>query len=292
MNLERLKVFYVVAKHGSFTKAATALNITQPPLTVAIKLLEQELQAKLFIRSSRGVVLTPEGEKLFEFSSRFIEEAEITRKLIKDNAGEPQGELKIISTPYLASTWLPKFFASFFKKYPKLETSIIGSLENIDIAHADIAIRTFIPHHPHIIQNPLYSFHSKLWASAEYLQEYGVPTTPEDLDKHRLICFKELDKSYGNYGSTQWILNVGSHQKPREPYMTTNSVEGLINLASYGLGIIESPQEYVEIKHTHLVQILPWIQSPIIEVFYSYSELIKDSNRIQAFKKYVQEIFS
>lgn len=292
MNLGRIKVFYSIAKNGNFTRAASVLNITQPSLTVSIKLLEQELQTKLFNRSPRGVTLTPEGEKLFEFSKRFIEEAEITEKLIKDNAKEPQGNLKIISTPYLASTWLPKFFADFFRKHQSLKVSIIGALENIDVGHADIAIRTFIPHHPHIIQNHLYSFHSKLWASPEYLCSYGVPKSPEDLDNHRLICFRECEKSYGAYGSTQWILNVGSHHKPRDPYMTTNSIEGLINLASCGLGIIESPEEYLNIKNTGLVQILPQLQSPVIEVFYSYSELIKESNRIRSFINYVEEIFN
>lgn len=292
MNLERLKNFYFIAKHGSFTKAANSLNITQPPLTISIKLLEDELQAKLFKRSSKGVTLTPAGEKLFEFSKKIMHEAEITKKLIKDDTEIPQGHLKIISTPYLASTWLPKFFTNFFKKYPKLNVTIIGELDHIDIGHADIAIRTFMPHHPHVIQKPFYSFHSKLWASPEYLQNFGIPESAEALDNHRLLCFGGEDDTYNIYGSTQWILNIGNSHKTREPYMITNSIEGLINLANYGFGIIESPEEYIKIRNTELVQILPHLQSPVIEVFYSYTEQIKDSSRIKAFNNYIQEYFS
>jgi len=246
---------------------------------------------KLFIRSSKGVILTPAGEKLYEFSKKVMHEAEITKKLIKDNDKEPQGHLKITSTPYLASTWLPKFFANFFKKYPKLSVTIIGELDHIDVEHADVAIRTFMPHHPYIIQKPLHSFHSKLWASSEYLNNYGIPHSAEDLDNHHLLCFGGNDNSYNIYGSTQWILNVGTHQRIREPYMRINSIEGLINLANEGFGIIESPEEYIKIKNTGLVQVLSHLQSPVIEVFYSYSEQIKESSRIKAFDNYIQGTF-
>ena len=172
MNLERIKVFYFVAKSRNFTKASSVLNISQPSLTVAVKLLENELQTKLFIRSPRGVTLTPEGERLFEFAKKFLEEAEITIKLIKDNADEPQGELKIVTTPYLASAWIPRHFSSFFNKYPKIHPCIIGTFEDITVNRADIAIRTFMPHHPHLIQKHFLSLHHRLWESNEYLHKY------------------------------------------------------------------------------------------------------------------------
>ncbi|AIL12845.1 hypothetical protein IM40_03890 [Candidatus Paracaedimonas acanthamoebae] len=290
MNLERLKVFYFIAKNGSFTKAAAALNITQPPLTVAIKLLEQELQAKLFERSSKGVTLTSEGEKLFEFAKKVIEEAEITKKLIKDNGEEPQGELKIVSTPYLASVWIPHHLSSFFNKYPKIHPCITGTFEDITVNRADIAIRTFIPHHPHLVQKHFLSLHHRLWASQDYLNKYGVPRCAEDLDDHQLITFD--NKSYDMYGSAHWILNVGAHKKPRKPYITCNSVEGLINIAEKGFGIIETSEEYVDLKAHNLVKVLPDITAPTVEIYYIYSTRMEESKKIHAFETFIYENFS
>ena len=60
------RIFYYVAKCGSFTQAANALLGNQPNITRAIKSLEYELGCTLFIRSNKGVALTPEGEKLYQ----------------------------------------------------------------------------------------------------------------------------------------------------------------------------------------------------------------------------------
>lgn len=289
MDLARLKIFYTLAKAGSFTKAAKVLNISQSAISHSLQVFEYRIKAKLVNRSPKGLTLTPQGERLFEFAQKVIHEAEIITNLIQDDADIPQGHLKIITTPYLASTWIPKHFAKFFKQYPDLQVSIVGELEDINVESADIAIRTFMPHHPHIIQNHFCSFHSKLWASPEYLKQFGTPQTAEDLDNHRLIAFGGTPKPYDTYGSTRWILHVGSHHKPREPYITTNSVEGLINLAKLGLGIIEALEEYINIQPDELVQVLPDIESPVVEVYYNYSKLARNSSKIKAFENFVHE---
>lgn len=64
-NLEYYKVFYYAASYGSITKAAVALSVSQPAVSQAIRQLEESLGAKLFIRASRGIRLTAEGEQLF-----------------------------------------------------------------------------------------------------------------------------------------------------------------------------------------------------------------------------------
>ena len=65
VNYEYYKIFYFVGKYGNFTKAAQALNNSQPNVTRAMNNLEHEMQCTLFIRTNRGVRLTPEGENLY-----------------------------------------------------------------------------------------------------------------------------------------------------------------------------------------------------------------------------------
>src|SRR5262249_17061831 len=91
------------------------------------------------------------------------------------------------------------------------------------------------------------------------------------------------------YGSVHWILNVGAHTKKRVPYMVANSTEGVINLAIQGFGIIEAPKEYVEIKKSNLVQVLPELDSPIIDTYFIYSKEFEKSQKIQVFTEYVEK---
>lgn len=65
VNLEYYRIFYYVAKYQNFTRAARAMGNSQPNITRAMNLLEQEIHCTLFIRTNRGVRLTPEGEKLY-----------------------------------------------------------------------------------------------------------------------------------------------------------------------------------------------------------------------------------
>ena len=71
VNFEYYKIFYYVAKYHNFTKAAQALNNSQPNITRAMNCLEQQLNTTLFIRTNRGVQLTPEGEQ-FEYMYRLF----------------------------------------------------------------------------------------------------------------------------------------------------------------------------------------------------------------------------
>lgn len=290
MNLERLKVFYVVAQEGSLANAAKKLHIAQPALSRTIKLLEEELGTQLFDRMSKlGLRLTLQGERTLKFAEKTLREAALFEKLIKEKTEEVQGNFTIVTTPYLASTWLPHHLLGFINQYPKLKIKIVGKLEDINISQGDIIIRTFIAHHPHLIQKHLCFLHTKLWASPDYLKKFGAPQTAEELDNHRLITFD--DNVSNPYGSVSWILNVGtSIENVREPYLQNNSYEGLINLANTGLGIIEAYEEYINLKPHHLVQVLPELEGPIVDIYYIFPKATEHSKKIKAFEEYVSSL--
>ena len=79
-NLEYYKVFYYAAKYGSLTSAAAELSVSQPAVSQALKQLEGSLGAKLFVRASRGIRLTPEGEVLYEHIKEAYEQIELGEK--------------------------------------------------------------------------------------------------------------------------------------------------------------------------------------------------------------------
>lgn len=291
MSLDRLKVFYVVAKEGSLASAAKKLHIAQPALSRTIKLLEEELGTQLFERMSKlGLRLTLQGERTLEFTEKILNESELFEKIIKENTDKPQGELKIVTTPAMASFWLAQFLPGFIEKYPEIRLDIIGETSAIEGTpeKGDVFIRTYIDHHPYLIQRHLQSFHHKLWASLEYLEKYGTPQKIEDLNHHQLLTYEKT--GYNIYANTTWILDIGENRdKPRKPSLTFNSIEGLINYADAGLGIIGMPIELVKLKSKKLINILEDVNGPIIDIYCIYPESRKDSKKIASFVDYLED---
>lgn len=85
INLNVLKYFYEIANTKNITKASANLNISQPALTRAIKQLEEELNKELFLRSKKGVVLTQEGEILYEYTKTMLKKLNSTLNTIEDS---------------------------------------------------------------------------------------------------------------------------------------------------------------------------------------------------------------
>ena len=95
MDWEKLKIFHQVAKAGSFTGAARQLGISQSALSRHVRDLEQSLGTALFTRHARGLVLTSEGERLFETASEVSERVGLTEQALLETVQSPQGPLRV-----------------------------------------------------------------------------------------------------------------------------------------------------------------------------------------------------
>jgi DNA-binding transcriptional LysR family regulator len=292
MDLSRLKIFYKVAREGNLMKAATSLHVSQSALSRQIQMLEQELKTQLFERTSKGVKLTPEGEKVFIVAKDIVEKAEHLEKTLLENPNEPAGDIHIITTPAVGETELTFFLLEFLEKYPDIKIRITTKIDNLNLQDADVTIRTFILNHPELKQLHLKSFHMKLWASQAYLDKFGVPKTLKDLDNHRILVFER--DYYNPYSNTNWILHVGieAEQISREPFYTITSNEGLYKAALKGYGIVHLPKEYVKIQGGGLVEVLPAIEGPRIDVYFIYSKRLEKFKRINLLYEFLHKKFS
>ena len=128
VNLELYKVFYTVAKSGSLTKAAQELYISQPAVSQSVKQLESLLGISLFIRTHKGMELTPAGGKLIfkkvEEALKLIEDAENGISELKTSAS---GTIRIGATDSIFSHLLSDKIASFSEKYPAVKLELISS---------------------------------------------------------------------------------------------------------------------------------------------------------------------
>lgn len=126
-NLEYYKVFYYAAKCKSLTQAALQLSISQPAVSQALRQLEELLQAKLFVRSSRGIRLTPEGEALFFHVKRGYEEIELGEKKLFQILNLESGELRIGASDMTLRFYLLPFLEKYHELYPHIKVTVTNA---------------------------------------------------------------------------------------------------------------------------------------------------------------------
>ncbi|WMJ86268.1 LysR family transcriptional regulator [Anaerocolumna sp. MB42-C2] len=127
MNLEYYKIFYYVAKFGSFTSAAEELCISQPAVSQGIKLLETNLGSNLFIRTQKGVKLTPEGEVLYSYIARGYETILLGETKFKKMIDLENGEIRIGASDMTLQFYLLSFLEAFHMKYPGIKVTVTNA---------------------------------------------------------------------------------------------------------------------------------------------------------------------
>ena len=126
-NLEYYKAFYYAAKMGSLTGAAGELSISQPAVSQAMKQLEGALGAKLFVRSSRGIRLTPEGQVLYEYVKSGYEQISQGEKKLSSMISLDYGELKIGASDMTLKYYLLPLLEEYHERFPKIRVTVTNA---------------------------------------------------------------------------------------------------------------------------------------------------------------------
>ncbi|MGN1180788.1 MAG: LysR family transcriptional regulator [Suilimivivens sp.] len=126
-NLEYYKVFYYVAECGSLTLAAAKLSISQPAVSQALKQLEESLNARLFIRVSRGIRLTKEGETLYFHIKKGYEEIELGENKLRQMLNLESGELRIGASDMTLRFYLLPFLEKYHEQYPHIKVTVTNA---------------------------------------------------------------------------------------------------------------------------------------------------------------------
>jgi DNA-binding transcriptional LysR family regulator len=289
----RLRQFYFVAKAGSLSGAGRMMGLTHGTLSESMSILEHRLKTTLLVREGRGMKLTADGERLYEFTQKLIYDSETFLETFVEQGDEIHGEIKIITTPVVAETELTHHLLPFLEKYPKINVKITTSVDDFDVIDHDVAIRTFIPNREDIEQMYLHTHHLKLWACQEYLNKFGTPITAQDLEKHRLLSYKEERHNvYFKSNWTNWILHVENQKETlRRSFYQMTSYEGLHNAAIKGYGIVQLPREWIALKNSQLVEVLPNLKEKKADLFFIYKKASKNSKRINALYEFLLPCF-
>ncbi len=289
MNWDKLRIFHTVAETRNLTRAGEVLNLSQSAVSRQISNLERNLKTPLFHRHARGLMLTEQGEMLFETTHQVAAKLAMAEALITESKEKPKGPLKISTTVAFGSVWLAPRIHEFLECYPHIDVSIVLADTELDLSmrEADIGIRLNAPKEPDLIRRPLMKFRYHVCAAPQYIEKFGLPNSLEDLDHHRIIVYGSDAKP--PVPRLNWLLEIGREDgTQRIAALRLNSIYGIFRAVQSGLGIGALPN-YMSQEVANLIVLLPNIQGPEVTAYFCYPEEMRNSARITAFRDFLYD---
>lgn len=287
MDWDKLRIFHAVAEAGSFTRAGETLHLSQSAVSRQVSALEDSLKITLFHRHARGLLLTEQGEMLYQTAHEVFAKLAMTEAMLMDAKDKPSGEIKVTATVGLGSNWLTPRIREFIDLYPEITVNLILADRELDLSmrEADIAIRLRAPVQPDLIQRKLMTVRHHLYASPEYLEKNGMPSSLKDMLARRILVYG--DEAPSNISNVNWILNsLREYKKDIVPVFKVNNVYGLLRAIQSGLGIGSLP-DYVVQGHENVVKVVPDIEGPCFDAYYVYPEELRKSKRVTIFRDFL-----
>jgi DNA-binding transcriptional LysR family regulator len=286
MDWDKLRIFHAVAAAGSLTHAGDALGLSQSAVSRQIRALEEALDTILFRRHARGLILTEQGELLFDATSAMSSRLETAAARIRDSEEEVFGELRVTTTTAFGTLWLAPRLPALYARHPDLKIDLMLEERVLDLPmrEADVAIRMKEPSQADLIRKRLMSVRICLYATPEYLRANGTPSTLADMENFRLISQNATAAQVT--AAAQLTRELLMH--PIRSTFTVNNYFGVLQavLANLGIGVLP---DYLTEDFPNLVRVLPEVESAEVPVFLAYPEELRHSKRVSAFRDFVLE---
>ena len=125
MSMIELEIIKALAEEGNMRKAADRLFLSQPALSQRLQSIEKEWEATLFIRSQKGLELTPAGEIIVDYAKEVLVKREETFEMISSMIDKVHGTLKVACASIVGQTWLPQVLKDYVQRYPEAQISLM-----------------------------------------------------------------------------------------------------------------------------------------------------------------------
>lgn len=222
MNLKQLEAFVEVAEGGSFSKAAKNLYLTQPTISAHISSLEKELDVRLFVRNTKEVNLSEDGQLLYRYARQIVDLEKQIEEVFGREKNTEKKCITIAASTIPAQYLLPRILARFNEKYPGeqlkiMETQSFGVVEKIAEHQVDVGFTGTVLEKKHCTYIPFYKDDLVIITpNTEKYQKYRK--NPEDVSwiKHENLILreegsgtrKEAEKQFRNIGIRVEDMNV------------------------------------------------------------------------------------
>ncbi|MGD8109061.1 LysR substrate-binding domain-containing protein [Vibrio sp. TRT 17S01] len=294
MDLNSVTVFTQVVDCGSFTHAAETLNMTKSTVSRKLVELEQYLGVRLITRSTRSLVLTPEGEAFYQSSLQMLEIMNQAELEVSANQDLVRGPLNVVLPVELGHQVLGSYIHQFLLDYPHVTMNLELSNREVDIIGEGIDLYAQIGdlEDSNLVSRFLTSSKRALVASPTYLAQFGEITSHQDLTApHHLVeVFNKAARL------PKWHLQPDSGESYHIdlPYrLRVNTITACLKACIDGLGIAVLP-EFICREHFvsgALVHLLPEYRMPEVQVSLVYADRKLVPKRKKVFIEYLLNAF-
>lgn len=287
-----LRVFIAVVRKSSFSAAADELGSSPAYISKRIRILEEELATRLFQRTTRSVVVTEEGERVYHWAQRILDDIDHLLQEVSITRQVPRGALRISSSFGFGRNVVGPAISTLIARYPLLTVRFEVFDRLVDVASEgfDLDVRVGDEIAPHLIARRLASNFRVLCASPAYLERRGQPHALSDLAQHDCLVIKERDHPFG-----VWKLRVGGEEqtvKVTGP-LSTNHGEVAVQWAIDGRGVILRSIWDIGpyLQSGQLVRVLPGCQQEA-NIWAVYPSRLGNSAKVRVCVEFLQEFFA
>jgi LysR family transcriptional regulator, transcriptional activator for dmlA len=242
--LDDTAIFSAIIQQGGFARAAKFLNLSNGMISRRIALLESKLGVSLIKRTTRQLILTPEGEIFWQHAQRIQQELDAAITSMQASSNKPKGTIHVSAPVYFGRHYLTPIITKFVNEFDGIKINLILSNHQVDPIkeNIDLAIRGT----GYLNQSPLKdsSLHMKLlfnekiriYASPAYLLKNGEPKDPTDLANHTIISYSNSNRLYDQEKWNYFYLNKKA-SIILNPKFNCNDIESSLYVCSSGYGI-------------------------------------------------------
>ena len=247
INYDYYRIFYYVAKYKNFTQAAVALMSSQPNVTRTIKNLEDEIGCTLFVRSNRGVKLTPEGEKLYAHIRIAVEHIEMGEEQLSMDRMLQRGTISIGASEVALRCFLLPVLNAYHRLYPGVCLRILNQptpqpISALRNGSVDIAVVTTPTGDTKSLQvRKVKEYREIAVCGTDFFKLTEKTISLHELAKNSIISPGIGTKTYDFY--CDWFLGNGLHFTPNIEVATADQV---LPLVKNNLGIGFVPEDFLK----------------------------------------------
>lgn len=194
-----LRFFSVLAMAGSLSAAGRELGLTTAAVSKHLTLMEARAGVPLVNRTTRRMMLTPEGELYLEHARRILDQIDELSELLGSSKRRPEGLLRVNATLGFGRSHVAPVISKFVTRHPQVSVQLQLSVMPPPLTEDsfDVCIRFGEPPDTRVVARRLASNARLLCASPDYLRRRGMPQTPHDLSKHNCVGIRQGDEAYG-----------------------------------------------------------------------------------------------
>lgn len=255
--IDAMRAFVSVVTEGSFSKAASAMQLSPQLVSKYVSKLEERLDVRLLHRTTRKVSLTEAGTHYFQHAQQILLSIDEMDSQLGGLQQSPKGTLRISAPVSFALKHLSQLLTEFQLQYPLVNIDLQLNDRKVGIVDEgfDIVLRIGRLKSSSLIAKQVAPIRLMLCAAPAYLQKQGIPRQPEDLKHHRYLHYSYMEME-GKDPISHWLRAKNSESSGE---FRSNNGDVLVGSAIAGAGIVLQPSFITSeaISRGELVEVLP-----------------------------------